>query len=75
MQKGWDVCVCIEFKVKQIADAQLCTQSILFQILQTNSGIPGSDEIQQFIAVLTHERFDVVTGHIVPLNAIIVEVV
>lgn len=51
-------------------------ESIRSRILsQTDSWISGRDEVEELIAVLAHERFHVVASHIVPLDAVVVEVV
>jgi hypothetical protein len=43
--------------------------------LETDAWVARADEVEQFVTVLTDERFQVVARHIVPLNAIVVEVV
>jgi hypothetical protein len=42
---------------------------------ETNSWVPGRDEVEEFLAVLAYERLHVMTRHVVPLDAIIVEIV
>lgn len=42
---------------------------------QTDSWISGRDEVEELIAILAHERFYVMASHIVPLDAVVVEVV
>jgi len=42
---------------------------------ETNSWIPGRDEVEEFLAVFAHEGLHVMTRHVVPLDAIIVEIV
>jgi hypothetical protein len=43
--------------------------------LETDAWVARADEVEQFVTVLTDERFQVVARHIVPLDAIVVEVV
>jgi len=43
--------------------------------LQTNSWISRRDKVEELVAVLAHEGLHVMTGHIVPLDAVIVEIV
>lgn len=45
------------------------------RLSQTDTWVPGCDEVEELVAVLAHERFDVVTCHVVPLDAIVVKVV
>lgn len=44
-------------------------------LLDINVGVGEASELEKFIRVFTHPRFDVVTGNIVPLDSVIVEVV
>jgi predicted nucleic acid-binding protein len=44
-------------------------------MLETDAWVARTHEVEQFITVLTHEGFQVVTGHIMPLDAIVIEVV
>lgn len=45
------------------------------KILQANAWISRSDKVQQLVAVLADERFQVVTSDVVPFHPVIVEVV
>jgi hypothetical protein len=47
----------------------------LYHYLETDASVAGTDEVQQFVAVLADEWFQVVARHIMPLDAIVVEVV
>jgi hypothetical protein len=48
---------------------------VLELVLETDAWVAGAHEVEQFITVLTDERFQVVTSHIMPLDAIIIEIV
>jgi len=42
---------------------------------ETNSRVPGCDEVEELLAVLAHEGLHVMACHVVPFDAIIVEIV
>lgn len=42
---------------------------------QTDTWIPGRDKVEELVAVLAYEGLDVVTRHVVPLDAVVVKVV
>lgn len=46
-----------------------------FTILQTDAGVSGSHKVEQFIAVFTHEGLQMMTGDVVPFDAVLIEVV
>jgi hypothetical protein len=43
--------------------------------LETDSGVSRADEVEELVAVLAHERLDVVTGDVVPFESVVVEVI
>jgi len=43
--------------------------------LQTDSWISRRDEVEELVAVLAHEGLHVMAGHVVPLDAVVVEIV
>lgn len=45
------------------------------QVSQAQAGVAGAYEVEQLVAVLAHERLDVVARHVVPLDAVVIEVV
>lgn len=48
---------------------------ISYYKLQTDIGIPRAHKVQQFIGVLADEGLDVMAGDVVPLDAIVIEVI
>lgn len=42
---------------------------------ETDPRVPGRDEVQELLAVLAHEGLHVVARHVVPLDAVVVEIV
>lgn len=49
--------------------------SVRGRLSQTDSWVSGRDEVEELVAVLAHEGLHVVAGHVVPLDAVVVEVV
>ena len=43
--------------------------------LELQLGVTGTDKVEQLVAVLADERLLVVAGNVVPLDAVVVEVV
>lgn len=52
-----------------------CLSLNAFTPLQTDSRVSRGDEIQELVAVLANEWLYVMTGNVVPFNAVVVEVV
>ena len=48
---------------------------MLFKCLERDFGVAGADKVEQLLAVLADERFLVAASDVVPLDAIVVEVV
>lgn len=46
-----------------------------WELLEADARVPGAHEVEELVAVLTDEGLDMVAGHIVPLQTVIVEVV
>ena len=49
--------------------------NMLFKCLERDFGVAGADKVEQLLAVLADERFLVAASDVVPLDAIVVEVV
>ena len=43
--------------------------------LEADARVAGADEVEQLVAVLADEGLEVVAGHVVPVDAVVVEVV
>lgn len=56
-------------------DDSLLARDRRSRLSQTDTWVPRRDEVKKLVAILAHERLDVVTRHVVPLDTVVVKVV
>lgn len=56
-------------------DDSLLARDRRSRLSQTDTWVPRRDEVKKLVAILAHERLDVVTRYVVPLDTVVVKVV
>lgn len=62
-------------RVSLMHDDSLLARVRRGRLSQTDSRVSGRDKSEELVAVLAHEGLHVMTRHVVPLDAVVVEVV